>query len=146
MCGLGGRSRSFDARISTNPLHLLPTHLNLATSHFTFKSLHTMSSPDLSSFNPHGAEYSFMLGGTPPQQSPSQSPMQEHDRRLPASGAQSLSQSPATSPLSAPKPIHAPVPTPASRQVFERYDRGCLTPDLVLRGPINNWGAQPLSR
>lgn len=44
-------------------------------------------------------------------------------------------------------PVHAPQPTPkASPPVFERYDRGSVTPELVIRKAINTWGARPSFR
>jgi hypothetical protein len=67
----------------------------------------------------------------------------------PTPESRSPSRSPVVSPMNIPAaPIHAPQPatTFASRQVFERYDRGRVTPDLVVRRKINTWGAQPSFR
>ncbi|KAF8610308.1 hypothetical protein BDV93DRAFT_12834 [Ceratobasidium sp. AG-I] len=104
-----------------------------------------MSHPELSSFNPF-APHPFTSGGVSPGASPIQTstPLEFH-APMPTSGIQSGSGSPAVSPLNAPlPPTHASQQAPsfASPRVFEQYDRGRVTPDLVIRKSLNNWGAQ----
>ncbi|KDN42159.1 hypothetical protein RSAG8_07017, partial [Rhizoctonia solani AG-8 WAC10335] len=104
--------------------------------------LSTMS--QLSSFDPFAA-HPFTSGGTPPETSPVQTPTLRGQDALPTPEAQS----PASSPMDMPPvPIHAPRPTfkLAPQSVFEQYDPGRVTPDLVVRKKINYWSIQPSSR
>ncbi|KAB5594095.1 hypothetical protein CTheo_2432 [Ceratobasidium theobromae] len=101
-----------------------------------------MSRDELTSFNPF-APHHFTSGGTLQQASPT---MQE-DKVLPTPESRSPSRSPVIPPMNILAPVHAPQPTPkASPPVFERYDRGSVTPELVIRKAINTWGARPSFR
>ncbi|GAB1517832.1 hypothetical protein RhiTH_000885 [Rhizoctonia solani] len=106
-----------------------------------------MSHPQLASFDPFAA-HPFTSGGTPPELSPLQTPVAWGQDMLPTP-PRSPSQSPAPSPMDMPEvPIYAPKPTfkIAGQGVFEQYDRGCITPDLVVRKKINTWAVQPSYR
>ncbi|EUC61760.1 ubiquitin-conjugating enzyme E2 D/E, putative [Rhizoctonia solani AG-3 Rhs1AP] len=110
--------------------------------------LNTMSHPQLSSFDPFAA-HPFTSGGTPPGGSPLQTPTLRAQDTLPSPDIRSPSQSPVSSPMDMPPAfIHAPKPTFKSpaQAVFEQYDRGRVTPDLVVRQKINSWSIQPSSR
>ncbi|KAF8682758.1 hypothetical protein RHS04_02219 [Rhizoctonia solani] len=109
--------------------------------------LSTMSHPQLASFDPFAA-HPFTSGGTPPELSPLQTPVAWGQDMLPTP-PRSPSQSPAPSPMDMPEvSIYAPKPTfkIAGQGVFEQYDRGCITPDLVVRKKINTWAVQPSYR
>ncbi|KAG9122509.1 hypothetical protein FRC07_001068 [Ceratobasidium sp. 392] len=106
-----------------------------------------MSYPELSSFNPLAA-HPFTAAGSA-DSTPFRSPTPPEDSLLFSSIPRSASQSPAVTPLEVPeRPTYAPKPIPSyvPRGVFEQYDRGRVTPDLVIRKKLNNWGAQRTSR
>ncbi|KAH7340973.1 hypothetical protein B0J17DRAFT_341001 [Rhizoctonia solani] len=105
--------------------------------------LSTMSHPQLSSFDPF-APHPFTSGGTSLEQSPT---LRGQDMP-PTLEVRSPSQSPVSTPMDMPAvPLHAPKPTvKIPTRVFEQYDRGRITPDLVVRRQINAWTVQPSFR
>ncbi|QRV86602.1 ubiquitin-conjugating enzyme E2 [Ceratobasidium sp. AG-Ba] len=111
-----------------------------------------MSHPGLSSFNPLAA-HPFTAAGSI-EGSPIQTPTPPEDSLLFSSMPRSMSSSPSVSPLEAPdRPAYAPqtiapkpIPSYVPQGVFEQYDRGRVTPDLVIRKKLNNWGTQRVFR
>ncbi|CAE6404517.1 unnamed protein product [Rhizoctonia solani] len=93
--------------------------------------LSTMSHPQLASFDPFAA-HPFTSGGAP-QELSVKTPIAWGQDMLPTP-PRSPSQSPVSSPMDMPEaPLYAPKPTYkiAAQGVFEQYDRGRVTPDLV---------------
>ncbi|KAG8738168.1 hypothetical protein FRC12_016858 [Ceratobasidium sp. 428] len=106
-----------------------------------------MPHPELSSFNPLAA-HPFTAAGSV-DTIPARASTPPEDSLLFSSVPRSASHSPVVTPLEVPgRPTYAPKPIPSyvPQGVFEQYDRGRVTPDLVIRKKLNNWGAQQASR
>ncbi|KAG9100657.1 hypothetical protein FS749_013893 [Ceratobasidium sp. UAMH 11750] len=103
-----------------------------------------LSHPELFSFNPL-ASHPFTAGGSVDCTPIIQTSTPPEDSLLFSSVPRSASSSPEVSPLEVlDQPIFAPKPIPSyvPRGVFEQYDRGRVTPDLVIRKKLNNWSIQ----